>query len=384
MPNSLPRLPILSWSAFSGLARPGIACVLDLPHVKLTTSGRAAIALALRELEIGVGSRVLVPTYHCPTMIGPIVAAGAEPLFFPIDRSGAAQLDVISDMDLSGVHAMLAAHYFGLPQPMAALRAFCDERGIALIEDCAHAFFGVSDGQAVGSWGDYGIASLTKFLPVVEGGCLLSAQNPLDHIHLASRSLKDEAKNAVDILEESAGFQQPTGLGRLLNALFALKRQLRGANAARVRAQGTSADIANEALQQLAPGARAWSEPTRLTSLLTRHVHLQNIVSRRRQNYAWLAGALADAPGVRPLVLNLPADAAPYVFPLWVADPEPRYQALRAAGIPVFRWDWRWPGTPELKNDIGTEWAAHVFQIGCHQNIDLHGLVKIADAVRHA
>ena len=31
---------------------------------------------------------------------------------------------------------------------MSAVRAFCDARGIALIEDCAHAFFGVSEGRA--------------------------------------------------------------------------------------------------------------------------------------------------------------------------------------------------------------------------------------------
>jgi dTDP-4-amino-4,6-dideoxygalactose transaminase len=76
-------------------------------------------------------------------------------------------------MSLSGVRAIVVVHYFGLPQPMTAIRRFCDERTITLIEDCAHALFGKADDQPVGSIGDYAIASLTKFLPTSDGGCLV-------------------------------------------------------------------------------------------------------------------------------------------------------------------------------------------------------------------
>jgi perosamine synthetase len=176
----LPRLPVLHWRALSWGHSSPVPSVIDLPHVTFVRSGRAAIALALATLAIGKGDRVLVPTYHCPTMIAPVVAAGADLVFFPIDERGAPRLDAIDPRSLSGVRAMLAAHYFGLPQSFAAVRAFCDTHKIAFIEDCAHALFGLSDGKPVGSSGDFAIASLTKFLPLAGGGCLAAMHCGID------------------------------------------------------------------------------------------------------------------------------------------------------------------------------------------------------------
>ena len=149
--RSYPRLPVLGWSAFAGERAAPTHGVLSNPHRRYTTSGRAAIALALRVLGIRPGNKVLVPTYHCPTMIAPVVRAGAQPMFYPITATGGIDLEWLQRADLVGARAMLAAHYFGIPQPMSEVRAFCDSYRIALIEDCAHAFFGLSDGAAVGA-----------------------------------------------------------------------------------------------------------------------------------------------------------------------------------------------------------------------------------------
>ena len=152
--RSYPRLPVLGWPAFSGERGAPTRGVLSARHRRYTTSGRAAIALALRALEIGSNDKVLVPTYHCPTMIAPVAQSGAQPMFYPITASGGVDLEWLQRVALNGARAMLATHYFGFPQPMSRLRAFCDAHRIALIEDCAHAFFGASEGVAVGSWGE--------------------------------------------------------------------------------------------------------------------------------------------------------------------------------------------------------------------------------------
>ena len=157
-----PRLPVLGWSAFSRRSAELPPGVMDAKHRRATVSGRAAIALALQVLGVRPGERVLVPTYHCPTMITPIFAAGALPVFYPIGSTGGPSLAWLEQHGKGRARAMLVAHYFGIPQAMAGIRAFCDENGLALIEDCAHAFFGVSEGRAVGGWGDVAIASLTS------------------------------------------------------------------------------------------------------------------------------------------------------------------------------------------------------------------------------
>ena len=375
LPNSgrldLPRLPVLGWSTFSGPSRSTLPCILDRDDVLFTASGRAAIALALRALRIGRGDRVLVPTYHCPTMVAPIVAVGAEPVFFPIDATGAPATAALDDRQMQGVRAIIAAHYFGLPQPMAALREFCDERRIALIEDCAHAMFGTSDGRPVGRWGDYAIASLTKFLPVVDGGCLVPSRGIDGMPRLGRQTFASEVKSFANALELGVMHGRVAGLNTLLGGVFATVSRLRGRRYGPEPAECDTApaDVARKWLADFAPGSGIGNAASPWTRWIAHHAHRERIVAARRRNYTLLARLIAAIPGALPLRPVLPDDAAPYVFPLWVDRPEAVYQEVRRAGVPVFRWDELWPTCPELPGDAGRDWATRVFQIGCHQDL---------------
>ena len=377
----LPRLPALGWATFAGSSQSPLPCVLDAPNLRFTTSGRAAIALALRAAGVGAGARVLVPTYHCPTMIAPIVAAGAEPVFFPIDGSGAPRLDAFGERQLGRVRAMIAAHYFGLPQPMAGLRAFCDTHRIALIEDCAHALFGTSDGRPVGQWGDYAVASLTKFLPVVDGGCLVS-RTPLERVPPPSPlSLASELKSLANAAETGARHRRLPGVNRLLVTLFNATTWWRTQRQASVAFERSHGDEVREWLADFDPPSAVERAASRWTIWTARHAKRARIVSLRRRNYRELARLVADIPGVRALMPQLPDAAAPYVFPLVVERPEAVYQQVRAAGIPVFRWDESWPTCMPIPGDAGAAWSMHVFQIGCHQDLAFDELAQITRAL---
>lgn len=374
--QSYPRLPVLGWSAFSGERAAPVPGVLDAPHRFYTTSGRAAIALALRALEIGAGDNVLVPTYHCPTMIAPVVQSGAQPVFYPITASGETDLEWLQRAALAGARAILATHYFGIPQPMSELRAFCNERRIALIEDCAHAFFGVCEGAAVGSWGDLAIASLPKFFPVPEGGLLISRARPLNGLTSAPCSPHDEIKAAASTIEIGAIYGRFPGLNALLRGAYRVKDRLRGAvsGGSPVGGGGRHAGVSVDArLDSLRPALVArW---------VVGGVSKSRIVVNRRRNYRALASRLSRIDGAHALCPQLPDNATPYVFPLYVDDPEASYQQLRAAGVPIFRWDEVWPGTPVLDGDHGLDWAFHVFQLGCHQDLSLQDIELLGTAV---
>ena len=376
--HSFPRLPVFGWSAFSGERAAPVPAVLDARYRRFTTSGRAAIELALRVLGVGPGDKVLVPTYHCPTMIAPVVRSGAEPAFYPITASGSVDLKWLRRGNVAGARALLATHYFGVPQPLSELRAFCDAERIALIEDCAHACFGMSEGAAVGSWGDLAIASLPKFFPVPEGGLIVSATRPLDGLELEPCSWRAEIKAVVDAMEVGVGHARFTGLNTLLGCLFRAKNWLRhrhDVTDAPAKHAGESTkpamDIRLESLRRVV--AARW---------IASSVHRSRIVGNRRRNYAALASRLSGIGGARALCLDLPADAAPYVFPLYVNDPAASYQRLRSAGIPLFRWDEVWRGTPALEGDHGLDWADRVFQLGCHQDLSLDDIEAIAATVR--
>lgn len=382
-PNShlIPRLPVLGWASFGGARRAKLPSVLQNPHVLFTTSGRAAIALALQALAVAPRDRVLVPSFHCPTMIAPVVSTGAEPVFYPITEAGSVDIDYLQRLDLGRVRAILAAHYFGLPQPMSRLRRFCDEHGIALIEDCAHAFFGTSEGKPIGGWGDFAIASLTKFFPVSEGGCLVSATRPLDGFVLESRPFIHQLKTLASAVEIGTTHGRFPGLNWLLRFAFELERIVRR------RRADAPAEMRNEGDDDGEPGYEydesiIGSRITRGTQWIVTLVHRERIVALRRRNYMLLADLLADAPNATPHLGDLPEGAVPYVFPLRVQHPDPRYQALRAARVPLFRWDQVWPGTPSIRGDQGLAWSHEIFQLGCHQDMTEADVHALADTVR--
>ena len=379
----LPRLPLFGWAAFTGARHADLPCILDRPHLVFTSSGRAAIALALRDLGIGPGDRVLVPTYHCPTMIAPVAATGAYPLFFPIDETGAPRIAEIANWDLSRVRAMVAAHYFGLPQPMARIRQFCDNRGIALIEDCAHAMFGEADGKAIGSHGTYAIASLTKFLPTTDGGCLVYAERPLERPELRPRTVADQIRIIANTVEAGAEHHRLRGFNGMIKAGFAAANVLRGRpRSAIITDGGGPSPSITQGTAEFAADSKLWGKASLWSRWIARTARRGRIVARRRRNYRHLAALLADLPGTRLMQPQLPEHAAPYVFPLWVDAPARIYQRVRNAGIPVFRWDDVWPNIPIMSADSGADWSVHVFQLGCHQDLELDDLASMADTLR--
>jgi hypothetical protein len=370
--EGIPRLPVFGWQALRGRSHAEVPCMLGLPGLRYSTSGRASILLALEALDVGPGDQVLLPTYHCPTMVAPASGLRAVPVFYPIDAHGSPDLAWLDRQDLGRARALLAAHYFGLPQPMAALRQWCTARGIALVEDCAHALFGRSGERPVGAWGDIAIGSLTKFLPVPEGGCIVvngTAQLPA--LHRASLTMG--LKSVVDILEVGASQHQLTGLNGLISGGLAGLRRLRGVptlpSEAALAEPSSGADAPGLSTDFTVDAALAHRELATPCRWVAQTLPRERIVERRRRHFERLLAVLGGRPGLRPLVAHLPPDCAPYVFPLWVDTPDPGYAELRRLAMPVFRWDRLWPGVPVLPADHGLQWSHHVLQLACHQDL---------------
>ena len=373
---------MFGWQALRGGRGSAVPCLLDLPSRHYTTSGRAAILLALEALGVGPGSAVLLPSYHCPTMVAPAVHLGATPHFFPIDERGAPDLAWLGGQDLRRAKVMLAAHYFGLPQPMATVRHWCHERGIALVEDCAHALFGRSGGKSIGAWGDFAIGSLPKFLPVPEGGCLV-VNRAVALPALQRRGMAAGTKAAVDMLDVGAAHGRLAGLNTLIAVGLAGLRRLRTRSSA-------AAGAASSATAEAAPPAgadfvidprQAHRDLARPCRWAAQHLPRARIVDLRRRNYGMLLHRLGGYSGLRPLMPELPPDCAPYVFPLWVDRPDPSYAELRRLGMPVYRWDRVWPGMPHLPADQGALWSHHVLQLACHQDLRQEQLDRLVETM---
>lgn len=327
---------------------------------------------ALQQMALPPGSGVLVPSYHCPTMVAPVLQAGLQPLYFPIDANGLPLLTGINDAMADEARVMFVAHYFGLPKSLKTVQRWCREHGILMVEDCAHSYFGQAGELPVGHWGDYATASLSKFFPVAEAGLLASTHHALSPLGLQPAGLRAQVKGVVDVLEFAHRHRRLPGLCHLLSPLFWLKNG--GPHALESVELPGDLDQHADPVRMMAgcDMARVSQAPALAARALHRMLPQAGIVQRRRANYTALAEGLAQAPGASPLAPTLPEGAAPYVCPLWVNDrarADAVYERMRQARLPVFRWDRLWPGTPADPQDAGTAWSRQMLQLLCHQDL---------------
>lgn len=386
----IPIAPVLSAASLRGAGAQAAAgadlpSVLDAGAVRLVTSGRVAIALALRELGVGSNDRVLVPAWHSPSMIPPLLWRGATPVFYRVGPDGAADLDDIA-AKAPGARVLMMTHYFGFPQDAARLRALCDGHGLALLEDCAHALFGAGGGRTLGAWGDYAIASSMKFLPAYEGGALVSARRRLDTVALRPAGLAFEAKIALNSLERGFAY------GRLPLLRAALRLPLALKDALRSRARGQQGAAAAPALAPSSSDSSFELDPAwidKRSSLFARAllslVPVSRIAALRRHHYRRLEEALRGLPGLRPLFPALPATVCPWVFPMLADDPEPLFGRLKAAGVPVVRFGWPlWAGVDEGVCPVSARLSRQVLSFPCHQELRPQELDWMIGAIRAA
>lgn len=391
--SRIPGAPVLSRASFGRMAAARPRSVLDAGQARLVTSGRIAIALALREMKVKAGDTVLVPAYHSPSMIPPVLACGAEPRFYRIRPDTSVDLDDIAAKLDPSVRVLMVTHYFGFPQPLAALRAFCDARGLLLLEDCAHGFFGEYQGKPFGAWGDYAIASSMKFFPIYEGGCLVSARHSLDGVQLRSPGAGFEAKVALTTLENSFAYGRLPLLAALLKLPLTGKDKLWRALKAR-RASGPSGTAA----PALAPSSSdssydfdpRWLDKrsalfSRLMLKLASH---RRIGALRRRHYQALDAACAGLPGIRPLFPSLPDGVYPWVFPLLADEPAHLARlcaALARAGVPYVRFgETLWPGVDAATCPVTADLSQRLVALPCHQALTAQELGWMAGQLREA
>jgi perosamine synthetase len=369
----VPLGPVLSRASFArDSAR--TASVLDAGAVRFVTSGRIAIALALREMKIGPGDTVLVPAYHSLSMVPPVQWCGATPRFYKVGPDTAVDLDDVAAKLDGSVKAVMVTNYFGFPQDLARIRAFCDSHGLLMLEDCAHCFFGQRDGKPVGSYGDYAIASSMKFFPNYEGGCLVSSRHSLAPVALRSAGAGFELKVALSALENSFAYGRLAAVEAMLRLPLRLKTalwsRLKARRSARPRSAGPAlAPASSDSSFDFDP---AWLDKRSSwfsRRLVTRPGH-GRIVALRRANYLRLEQALGALAGCRPLFACLPEGACPWLFPLLVEQPEAVFGRLLAAGVPVTRFaETLWPGVDAGVCANSAALSRQVLAFPCHQEL---------------
>jgi perosamine synthetase len=179
------------FAAAHGGAVPGAAV-----HAVAVASGTAALEISLRVLGVA-GRDVIVPANTFYATAAAVLRAGARPVFADIDAATFALSPRSVTAALTpATAAVVLVHIGGLITPQAGrLRQLCDDRGIPLVEDAAHAHGSCYDGRFAGSFGAIGAFSFypTKVVTSGEGGMILTASGELA---AEARIYRDQGKGS--------------------------------------------------------------------------------------------------------------------------------------------------------------------------------------------
>lgn len=208
-----------------------LASMHGVPHALACASGTFAVELALRGLKIGPGDEVALAAYDFGGNFRAIEAVGARPVLVDIEADSFA-LDLASLEGVRGpaLRCVIVSHLHGSLADMQAIRAWCDQHGVALVEDACQTPGATVEGRIAGSWGDVGVLSFggSKLLTAGRGGAIVTAD---PHVAQRAKIFCERGNHAFPLSELQAAVLLPQ-LARLAerNAvrLARVERLLRG------------------------------------------------------------------------------------------------------------------------------------------------------------
>jgi len=163
-------------------------------HAIAVNSGTSSIEIPLKALGVH-GKEVLVPANTFFATAAGVIAAGATPRFVDCDPATlAVDVESVRSAITPETAGLVVVHIGGLVTPaIKELRALCDEHGLFLFEDAAHAHGSSFGGQHAGTFGFAGSFSFypTKVITSGEGGMIVTDD---DTIADEARTYRDQGK----------------------------------------------------------------------------------------------------------------------------------------------------------------------------------------------
>lgn len=215
-----------------------IAELVGAKYAVATTSGTAAIFLALAAAGIGHGDEVIVPDVTFIATANAVTMTGATPVLVDVDpKTLNISLSAFEKAITKKTRAVVPVHVTGRGADMAGVCAIAKKHGLVVVEDAAEALRSKHAGRWLGTWGDAGCFSFSpnKTITSGQGGMVVTDDEKLAG---RMRELKDQGRpkrgTGGDDLHPSIGYnfkltnlQSAVALGQMHYLEERLSRQRR-------------------------------------------------------------------------------------------------------------------------------------------------------------
>ncbi|MBC2195703.1 aminotransferase class I/II-fold pyridoxal phosphate-dependent enzyme [Listeria booriae] len=179
-----------------------LAAYNGVEAVAATSTGTAAIHLALKLLHVQPGDTIFCSTFTFIASINPALYEKAVPVFIDAEKdtwgmSPKALQRALEDAAQKGQlpKAIIIVHIYGQSVKMDEIMALANQYNIPVIEDAAEALGSTYKGKKLGTFGEFGIYSFNgnKIITTSGGGALVSnKESAINHARFLSTQAKEQ------------------------------------------------------------------------------------------------------------------------------------------------------------------------------------------------
>lgn len=171
-------------------------------HAVLTSSGTAALWMALRAFGVKPGDEVLVPAHTAFPTVEAICFAEVTPVFVDVDDTHTLDPRDAAAKIMPRTVGIMPVHIYGHPANLTAIQELAARFGLWVLEDCCQSHGARWQGKRVGSFGRAGAFSFypSKNLTVMGDGGILATDD--DEVAARCRRLRDHGRLNKDVHAE--------------------------------------------------------------------------------------------------------------------------------------------------------------------------------------
>lgn len=310
----------------------------NAPRVSLTYNARGALFEIGHALRHGSDARdeVLLPAFHCPSGVTPLLEAGLRPVFYRVRPDLTLDFDDLLTKVGPRTRAVLVIHYFGFVFDLANLQAL-RAQGIAVVEDWSHSFLCLDHAgrpALPAMQGDFQVFSFWKLAPCGVGGGL---RQQTEGVGLPAwpRPMPSWQERVVRFkreLEEVLDHSPHHRCRRAFQALEGWRTRSKRSVPELAAPSEPSTPLRGEDRYGFDPQLARAGMPSGVRQRLL-GTDFEALVHRRRENYALYAEGLPESDGLQPLHQTLDVSCCPWVFPVRVMHRDRFDRGWRSQGV---------------------------------------------------
>ena len=324
----------------------------------LTSSGRGAISLMLKQLKDKVISKtVLLPVYTCESVIMPFIKGGYTCCFYDIDYDLKPNTESMKKYVKSDIGIFLHMGYFGFStnDNLHGCISYLKKKGTIIVEDVTHTLFSQYERYTEN---DYYIASLRKWIGVPSGGFLASKDNDV-------QCCLDEQSVFSSIREEA----------------LLLKGDYIKSNNQELKQKFLS--IFNKAENILYDDLKPYTIDDTSNSIIN-EVDIRELIIKRKENFIFLLKALEDTEGIEPVFSKISDNICPLFFPVYLGKERERFRKFLIDESIYCPVHWLIPEQMNISNySLSKKIYDSILSIPCDQRYDVEDMKRIVSVINN-